>query len=118
MEVVTKQVTDEDLLPLLEVMEEFRVLKTEVPAQTISTFLYVATHNPCLLTDLQRDLKLQSSSASRCTDMLSAVDRLGKPGPNLIKKEPDPLSANRSVISLTARGERFALTIKRILYGS
>lgn len=115
---VTKQVSDEELLPLLEVMEEFRALKAEVPAQAIVAFLYVASHNPCLLTDLQRDLKMHSSSASRNTDMFSDVDRLGKPGPNLIKKEPDPLNATRSVISLTARGERFALTIKRILYGS
>lgn len=115
---VTKQVSDEDLLPLLEVMEEFRALKAEVPAQAIVAFLYVAAHNPCLLTDLQRDLKMHSSSASRNTDMFSEVDRLGKPGPNLIKKEPDPLNATRSVISLTARGERFALTLKRILYGS
>lgn len=111
------QVTDEELLPLLEVMEEFRALKTEVPAQTIVTFLYVATHNPCLLVDLQRDLKMRSGSASRCTDMLSAVDRLGKPGPNLISKEPDPLMANRAVVRLTARGERLAVNIKRILYG-
>jgi len=115
--VALSQVTDEELLPLLEVMEEFRALKTEVPAQTIATFLYVATHNPCLLVDLQRDLKMRSGSASRCTDMLSDVDRLGKPGPNLIKKEPDPLSANRAIVSLTPRGERFAITIKRILYG-
>lgn len=113
-----RQVTDEELLPLLEVMEEFRVLKAEVPAQAMVTFLYVATHNPCLMVDLQRDLKMHSSSASRNTDMFSEVDRLGKTGPNLLKKEPDPLRASRSVVSLTARGERFALTLKRILYGS
>lgn len=115
---MSTQVTDEELLPLLEVMDEFRALKAEVPAQVISTYLYIASHNPCLLVDLQRDLKMGSSSASRCTDMLSDVDRLGKPGPNLIKKEPDPLSANRVVLSLTARGERTAITIKRILYGT
>ena len=114
----TKQVTDEELLPLLVVMEEFRALKAEVPAQAMVTFLYVAAHNPCLMIDLQRDLKMHSSSASRNTDMFSEVDRLGKPGPNLIKKEPDPLNASRTVVSLTARGERFALTIKRILYGT
>jgi len=115
---VIKQVTDEELLPLLEVMEEFRVLKAEVPAQAMVAFLYVATHNPCLMVDLQRDLKMHSSSASRNTDMFSDIDRLGKPGPNLVKKEPDPLNATRSVISLTPRGERFVLTLKRVLYGT
>lgn len=115
---MSTQVTDEELLPLLEVMDEFRALKAEVPAQVVATYLYIASHNPCLMVDLQRDLKMRSSSASRCTDMLSDIDRLGKPGPNLIKKEPDPLSANRVVLSLTARGERFAITIKRILYGT
>lgn len=114
---ITGQVSDEELLPLLEVMEEFRALKAEVPAQAMVAFLYVATHNPCLMTDIQRDLKMHSSSASRNTAMFSEIDRLGKPGPNLVKKERDPLNATRSIISLTARGERFALTLKRIIYG-
>lgn len=114
---VVKQVTNEDLLPLLEVMEEFRALKTEVPAQTICTFLYIAAHNPCTMPDLIRDLKMGSSSASRCTDMLSAIDRFNKPGPNLVKKDPDPLNASRAVLSLTAKGERLVANITRILYG-
>jgi DNA-binding MarR family transcriptional regulator len=111
-------VTDEELLPLLEIIEEFRIFGKEVPGQVISTFFYVASHNPCLMIDLQRDLKLRSGSASRCTDWLSDINRLGKPGPNLVKKEPDPLNANRAIISLTAKGEQFVRSIKRILYGS
>ncbi len=110
------QVSDDELLPLLAVMEEFRALKEEVPVRTVVTFLYVATHNPCLMTDLQRDLKMHSSSASRCTDMLSDVDRLGKSGPNLVKKEKDHLMATRTILSLTPRGESFAAAIKRTLY--
>ena len=111
-------VTDEELLPLLEVIEEFRVFHKEVPAQVISTFFYVAAHNPCLLVDLQRDLRMKSGSASRCTDWLTDINRLGKPGPNLVKKEPDPLNANRAMLSLTAKGDHLVRTIKRILYGS
>lgn len=115
---VLKQVVDEDLLPLLEVMAEFRALKQSIPAQAIAAFVYIAIHERVLMTDLQKDLKMSSASASRNTDMLSDWDWVGKPGPNLIKKEPDPLMANRLILSLTPRGERFALTIKRILYGT
>lgn len=111
------QVTDEELLPLLEVMEEFRSFHKEVPAQVLSTFLYIATHNPCHLKTLQEGLKMKQGSASRCTDWLADINRLKKPGMNLIKKEPDPLSANRMVVSLTAKGERLAANLRRILYG-
>jgi len=113
---VPAQVTDDELLPLLAVMEEFRVLQEEVPVRAVVAFLYVATHNPCLMTDLQRDLKMHSSSASRCTDMLCAVNRLDKPGLNLVKKEKDHLMATRTILSLTPRGESFAASIKRTLY--
>ena len=111
------QVTDEELLPLLEVMEEFRAFHKEVPAQVLSTFLYIATHNPCHLRTLQDDLKMKQGSASRCTDWLADINRLKKPGLNLIKKEPDPLCATRMVLSLTAKGERLAANLRKILYG-
>jgi DNA-binding MarR family transcriptional regulator len=116
--VVLKQVVDEDLLPLLEVMAEFRALRKSLPAQAVAAFLYIAIHERVLLTDLEKDLKMSSASASRNSDMLSDWDRYGKPGPNLIKKEPDPLMGTRVILSMTPRGERFALTIKRILYGT
>lgn len=112
------QLQNEDLLPLLEVAEEFRVLGYDTPAQVIVTFFYVAMHSPCLMIDLQKDLRMTAGSASRCTAWLSDINRLGKPGPNLVKKEPDPLNATRAVISLTPKGERFVQNIRRIMYGN
>lgn len=86
--------------------------------QVLATYLYIAANGPVPMPDLQRDLKMSSASASRNTDLLADWDWRGNPGPNLIKKEPDPLMATRAILSLTARGERLALSIKRILYGT
>lgn len=115
---VLKQVVDEELLPLLEVLAEFRAIKKTLSAQAMSAFVYIAIHERVLQTDLEKDLRMSSASASRNTDLLTDWDWHGKPGPNLIKKEPDPLMGNRTVLSLTQRGERFALTLKRHLYGT
>ena len=115
---VSNQPVDEELLPLLEVLEEFNSHKSGLRVQVLATYLYIAARGCVPMTDLQRDLKMSSASASRNTDLLADWDWHGKPGPNLIKKEPDPLMANRHMLSLTARGERLALSIKRILYGN
>lgn len=109
---------DEELLTLLEVLREFDSHKSGLRVQAFASYLYIAAHGRVPMTDLQRDLKMSSASASRNTDLLADWDWHGKPGPNLIKKEPDPLMANRHILSLTARGERLALSIKRILYGN
>lgn len=111
-------ITDEELLPLLEVMEEFRGFHKEVPAQMLSTFLFIATHNPCSLKSIEEELLMRQGSVSRCTDWLADINRLRKPGLNLIKKEADPLNASRMIVSLTAKGESLAQKLKRILYGT
>jgi len=113
-----KQPADEELLPLLEVLEEFNSHRSGLRVQVLATYLYIAANGPVPMPDLQRDLKMSSASASRNTDLLADWDWRGNPGPNLIKKEPDPLMATRAILSLTARGERLALSIKRILYGT
>jgi DNA-binding MarR family transcriptional regulator len=116
--VIRNQPADEELLPLLEVLEEFNSHRSGLRVQVLATYLYIAANGPVPMPDLQRDLKMSSASASRNTDLLADWDWRGNPGPNLIKKEPDPLMATRAILSLTARGERLALSIKRILYGT
>ena len=119
---------------LLEVIEIFRLYDREVPAQVISTFLYIASHNPCHAQALGQDLTyendkgdpipMHASAVSRNTDWLSATHRLTnpvtqkkKPGLNLITKEVDPFNRRRQLLRLTPKGEKLARKLRSILYG-
>lgn len=115
MDPVRRQVTDRSLLGLLEVIELFRLMEREVPAQVISTFLYVATHDKCHKVALEEDLELSTASASRNTDWLSTHHRLGKPGLGLIEKVYDPSNRRRLQLALTPRGKTLVKRIKEQL---
>lgn len=111
----------------MDVIEVFRLMDREVPAQVISTFLYVASHSPCHAQALAQDLTYENekgepvpmspSAVSRNTDWLSDKHRLGKPGLNLIQKEVDPSNRRRQILRLTLKGEKLAKDLRSILYG-
>jgi|MDSV01.3.fsa_nt_gb DNA-binding MarR family transcriptional regulator len=112
---------------LMDVIEVFRLMDREVPAQVISTFLYIASHNPCHAQALGQDLTyendkgepipMHASAVSRNTDWLSEKHRLNKPGLNLITKEVDPFNRRRQILRLTPKGEKLARKLRSILYG-
>ena len=108
MDPLARQLTSPRLGRLLEAVELFRVLDREIPAQVISAFLYVASHNPCHKQSLEQDLGFTTASASRNTDWLSTVTRLKKPGLGLIHKYRDPSNNRRVLLSLTEKGEELA----------
>ena len=83
---IKKSVTNSKLLPLLEVIELFRKFDKEIPAQVISTYLYVATHDKCHKVALQEELGYSSASASRNSDFLSPTHRLKKKGFSLLNE--------------------------------
>lgn len=119
--------TDDQMARLMDVIEVFRAMDREVPAQVISTFLYVAAHNPCHAQSLQLDLITENakgepvpmtpSAVSRNTDWLSEQHRLGKPGLNLIHKEVDPSNRRRQILRLTPKGVKLVKALRTILYG-
>jgi len=108
--------TDPLMYRLWKVEQLFRLADEEVPAQLVTVFCYIASHNPCHLTAIMEDCGLSSNSVSRNTDWLSKTHRLGKPGMDLIIKETDPLDARRRIARLTSKGELIASQIKSILY--
>jgi DNA-binding MarR family transcriptional regulator len=112
-----KRRTDPDLEPLMKVINLFRLQDEEVPAQLITVFLYIASHNPCHLQAIEEDTGLSPNSTSRNTDWLSTHHRLGKPGLGLIRKIVDPKNRRRRMAELTRKGEMLAATIKEELYG-
>lgn len=109
--------TDDHMWKLFRVEELFRIKDTEVPAQLVATFCYIASHNPCHLQAINDATGLSTNSVSRNTDWLSDWHRLGKPGMGLIKKEVDPTNKRRKIVRLTPRGEGMVRQIKEILYG-
>ena len=112
-----RDITNDDLLPLLEVIEEIRVRDPEMTAAVLSIFLYVATHDDCHKQAIEEDLEISTSNCSRAADWLLDKKTLRKPGLGLITKELDPSNKRRVMFSLTQQGRHLANRLKTSLYG-
>lgn len=88
-----------------------------MPAQVLSCFFYVASHNPCHKQALEEDLGFTTASASRNIDWLTDRHRLKKPGLGLVNKYYDPSNKRRLLVSLTPKGEALIKHLKDTLYG-
>jgi len=112
--------TDDKMNRLLMVFQDIRSRHDEeLPAQVIYCLLYVASHNPCYKSDMERALKFSTASGSRNTDWLAEKHRLGTAGLGLITKTICPESKKRRlVLTLTKKGELFVDSIKHTLYGN
>lgn len=117
MDPLRRTLTNPDMERMLQVMDLFRMLDKEVPAQVIACFLYIASHDNCHKSALEQDLELSTASGSRNTDWLSEHHRLRKPGMNLITKEVDPSNRKRIQLKLTPKGRDLVKRIEAILYG-
>ena len=114
-EPLQQQMTNRQMLRQMKVIELFREMDREVPAQLIVTFLYVAAHNPCYKTNLEKDLNFLTASCSRNIAFLSHRNRHGKPGLGLIRKETDPTNLRRLILTLTPKGEQLLQRIEDTL---
>ena len=118
MDPLKQQLTDDSLVRLVDIMQEFRKLDYEVPAQVILCFVFIASHNPCHSEVLCHELGLTRAAVSRNTDWLSDKHRLKKPGLGLINKEVDPSNRRRMLLSLTDKGKIIAKDLRKILDGN
>lgn len=109
---------DQQLFGVLKAFELLRLQDEQIPGQLVSTFLYVASHNPCSKRDVEKDLQLTSSSASRLLDWLSDYHRLGKPGLGLIVKTKNNMDMRLIDIKLTPKGERLSEQFKELIFGN
>ena len=112
MDPLKKQVTDDSVVRLVDILQEFRKLDYEMPAQVILCFVFVASHNPCHSEVLCHELGLTRAAVSRNTDWLSEKHRLKKPGLGLIKKEVDESNRRRMILSLTTKGKLMLKSIR------
>ena len=115
MDPLRRQLTDPNLVGLSKIIDLFRLMDREVPAQVISTFLYIAAHENCHKQALEEDLNMTTASASRNTDWLSSHHRLKKPGLGLIIKEQDPVNRRRLTLRLSSKGRALVDLIKDAL---
>tara|TARA_R100000781_G_scaffold73211_1_gene45742 strand:+ start:923 stop:1297 length:375 start_codon:yes stop_codon:yes gene_type:complete len=117
-----RQQTDEEVAKLLKVLQLIRTLEpveakvNELPLQTLTVLMYVASHNGCHKQAMEEDLEMNKASGSRNTDWLARLHRLGRPGLNLITKEVDPTDKRRSILKLTRKGKDLVHKITHILY--
>lgn len=118
MDPLRRVVTSTDVGKLLAAIEKLRVLDLEMPAQVISAFLYVASHDGCHSLALKEDLDMTAASTSRNTDWLSGTHRSNpERGLNLITKEVDPSNRRRHILKLTPQGKKLAKDLLDIIYG-
>tara|TARA_A100001388_G_scaffold66428_1_gene46691 strand:- start:899 stop:1273 length:375 start_codon:yes stop_codon:yes gene_type:complete len=117
-----RQETDPQILKLLQVLQLIRELEpekakvNELPIQTLTVLMYVASHDGCHKQAMEEDLGMNKAAGSRNTDWLARLHRLGRPGLNLITKEVDRSDRRRSVLKLTRKGKDLVHQITRILY--
>ena len=117
-----RQVTDTDVEKLLKVcylirsLEPIQAKVNELPIQTLTVLMYIASHNGCHKQAMEEDLGLTKASGSRNTDWLARLHRLGRPGLNLVTKEVDYSDKRRTILKRTRKGKDLVHKITRILY--
>ena len=112
-----RAVTNNQLLPLLQVIEAIRVEDPEMTSTVISVFLYVASHEGCHKQAIEEDLGISTSNSSRAADWLLDKKTLRKSGNvGLIVKEKDPSNNRRITYELSGKGKALVSKLVDIIY--
>ena len=115
----------------LKAIEAFRKLHKDIQSQTISTFLYIATHsekNAIPFIEIQKKLNMGQSSVSRNINFLSKYTYRKKiennkrvegliriQGLDLVNTFEDPMERRRKLVELNQKGKDFFNTILKII---
>ena len=88
--------------------QDTKAVQSDMPMNVLLCFLYVASHNPCRSSDIQKEFDWSAASVSRNTDWLTRQRTKNEKGLNLITKEVDPLNKRFRILKLTQEGEALA----------
>ena len=88
--------------------QDTKAVQSDMPMNVLLCFLYVASHNPCRSSDIQKEFDWSAASVSRNTDWLACQRTRNEKGLNLITKEVDPLNKRFRILKLTPEGEALA----------
>ena len=117
MDPLRREITNNQLLPLLQAIEAIRVEDPEMTSTVISVFLYVASHEGCHKQAIEEDLGISTSNSSRAADWLLNKKTLRKSGNvGLITKEKDPANNRRITFQLTDKGKVLARKLMDTIY--
>lgn len=104
---------------LLTALEWIRTLDNDMPVQTLSTFLYVANHQPeCSQKDLTEYLSMAQSTASRNVSYLSKRHRHGALGMDVVESIENPDDRRYKLLRLTPKGRKMAAWIDLLVEGA
>jgi DNA-binding MarR family transcriptional regulator len=116
---VTTQLNDDmkarqkrGMFNMFQLFEALRELHPDMPLQMASIFMLIAMKPGINQQSLLGLLDISQSSMSRNVVGLTARNRRGGPGLNLIVQRTDPLDARSTNLYLTVTGEQF---IERLL---
>jgi len=102
----------------LRLMEEFRQLEPDLPAQVIHAFLVIAAHPGCTYAELKDRAGMSKTSVGRAVQYLGTTHRLGKKGLALVHVKSSPTDARTKHCYLTAKGERLVERISYFIEGA
>lgn len=96
-------------------LEQFRLLDPEIPIQQVVMFLIIARNTDEPEGTSQRELSDQLgiaiSSVSRNLASLYQEDRWGRPGHQLIEREPDPNHSQKFIYRLSPKGKQIMTSL-------
>jgi DNA-binding MarR family transcriptional regulator len=101
-------------LNLLKIIEEMRKFDTQIEAQAIAVFLFVAVHggrDGVAMQTISEELDISQSSVSRNAYKLGDINRHKKIGVGLLETFEDPMERRRKLVRLTSKGKRVYSTL-------
>lgn len=104
------------LIKATRLIEEFRKLDSEMQAQTMLAFLFIAQRSdqgaPATVKEVGEYLGITSASASRNVAVLGKWSRHNKAGHDLVVSYENPERRIEKFIELTPQGKRVAKSIE------
>ena len=91
-----------------------RKFDTQMEAQAMAVFLFVAIHgcrDGVAMQVISKDLNISQSSVSRNAYKLGDINRHKKNGVGLLETFEDPMERRRKLVRLTAKGKRVHNTL-------
>lgn len=113
-----KAIVSEDQRSLERIKILFSAMKDideTMPIQLAITFLEVAIHEGCSLTDIWKKTGWSQSTLSRHLLDLGERDRHKNPGLQLIESRRDPAELRKNIYTLTPKGRKLAQRLLSLL---
>lgn len=89
----------------LNILNCFKLANAEMPLQQMETFLAVARHGRCTVSELDKHLPQMQQAIARNVRILSAVASPNREGYNLIEQILDPFDSRKRQLQITPKGE-------------